>query len=217
MDVDGMIDYVQLHGFQDLSDAQVLAALNLAYRDLNNAYLWEYLAYQQTTPTVASSPNIGSGLSFPLRAVARIQDLTNNTILLPIRRDEAYGEWYSTTTGTPFAYHVFRDQASKTRLIALTPTPSGVYQMLVTYYIQPQALVIGGLETDIFVPVEFHDVLINGTLARLYNLNDDANQAQLFQALYNAGVQGMVAADGLSQVDRPDTIKVLLDYDEEMS
>ncbi len=208
MNVQQIVDTAQLHGFEDISDNDVLTFLNLTYQDLCGSFFWEFLTKRATVPTVQGQENLGIA---DLRAIQAIRNLTYDAPLEPLTQQEVVKRRYDLTQGQVLGYYISHSHTTNSKDVYLRSVPAGVYQLYVVYYRNPADLTLSDAATAIAVPIPGHEVLLNGLLYRLYKMNDDIGQMQLHKSLYDQGVANLMLLDGQSQVDRPETVDDLFE------
>lgn len=179
MDMSEILAELDDHGFADTSTVRKVAKVNDAYWDVSSRENWPFLASgSSTVNTVAGTSSIGLPSRF-MRAVSVAypdggtsliyQDYGDMSVLFPS---------LETTSGTP-QYYYFIGNA-----IHLYPVPDAIYALKVRYTVSPAELISTSVEADILIPMRHHQVLVMGALSALYAMEDDLEQAQLFDAKY---------------------------------
>lgn len=113
-----------------------------------------------------------------------------------------------TQRGDPVYYYFLGTQ------LRVSQIPAAASNLIRMRYIRKQAaLVQGDIESAILVPKEHHEVLLLGTLVKLYDLEDDTDLSVRFQQLYEKALQDMRSSVWMRQYDRPDHI-VITDRDD---
>lgn len=205
-----IIDLGQMHGFEDISDADMLKFLNLAYFDIGRRYPWNFLNLKiNTTLIVGASASQLTAAGVRVQAVKAAMHMDTGQVLQPIREDQTIKELsFSLQTGAangrPWAYYLGFSAGSKEPNVFPNPDTAYTIKWFVTRRLT--ALTLSDPETAILIPPEHHDVLLNAMLWRLYALNDDSDNVGMYQGFSENGIAQMVDSDMTTNSDRPDTI-----------
>ena len=93
---------------------------------------------------------------------------------------------------------------------------AGTAVLRMRYIKKHVALLQTDVEATILIPKEHHEVLLLGTLVKLYDLEDDTDLSVRFQQLYENKYQDMRGAMWMQQYDRPDHIVAVYEnYDDD--
>jgi hypothetical protein len=189
MDVSAMIAEIQEHGFEDMSSARIVAAINDAYHDVSSRIDWPWMRTVYTDYSVSGNTNLT--LSGSWKKIHKMICLTTKTII-------PYREYYelidengvinsaSITNGEPTNYYIWDDT------IKFWPPPDAVRQYSVWATIDTTDLTSSSVTADIAIPAKHHRVLVLGALKNLYPLNDDLGAAQYFEQQFEKRIQWMI-------------------------
>jgi len=93
------------------------------------------------------------------------------------------------------------------------PIPGATQTVTMKYIHWPAELVAVDVEAAIILPSRYHRrVLVNGTVYKLYLMEDDPELAREFKNLYEEAIERMRSDLWKRQYDQPDYVHVL-DYD----
>ena len=211
MDAPAILSEIDDHGFSDTSSTRKVALLNATYWRICGMKPWPFL--EKTVALNFDGTNaFPSNLPTDFKAVKSIWG-TNGPIhwnrLETLRR--AYGT-DMTTVGQPIYFYFLGTQL---RFYPVPPVGTGTLQM--DYIHRPAALTSATTEANIIIPLQYHRLLVAGTLVKLYRMEDDpenaAEFAQEFKELFNE----MFADMWQLQFDRPDQVFITdpeeFDYD----
>jgi hypothetical protein len=185
-----MIAELQDHGFDDASDARMMAVLNDAYWDACAREPWPFLE-KAVSMVVAASGTTSASWPTDFRAAQQITVSTAGAASgqkLDYMRSDDFTLQYGndTTTGVPRVWYMIGNTAY------FFPAASPAQQLYMLYLKQPAAIVDASVEADIAIPAAFHrSVIVNGALFKLYAMEDDTDIAPTFETYYERGLQNM--------------------------
>lgn len=166
-------------------DARILRYMNLVYGDLYRKTASAYPTLLQETETVTITSGSGSLTKNP-HYVVRVKDTGNNSNpIYPTSIDKIEDKDPDiSAAGTPTSFYVQGEKTLKTWPINSTTVS-------VRYIPSFTPLDSADAEADIKIPVEFHDILVWGTL--VYMAHDERDKAvmgeiQVAQSKYEIGI-----------------------------
>jgi hypothetical protein len=206
MTVAEMMSELSDHGFDDASDARMLAVLNDANRDACSRRPWPFLE-KTILLTFDGSSGVPTNSPSDLRAVTSVGIVaggdTCSTQPQWMRRDVWLSAYASamTTTGTPTVFTFLKGAPS------FYPIPPASMTIQMDYVCRPAALADNTAEADIEMPPDFHrNVIVNGALYKLYAMEDDTDIAPTFETYYENALQTMVEFCETQQYQRSDVV-----------
>jgi len=205
MDVSEILTELTDHGFEDTSTERKLAKVNDALWDIESREPWPFLEKTATLNFSGSSPS-PTNLPSDFKAVMWLYDITNGITLWPERLStirDAYGNTLAQVSDPANYYFV----GSDLRLYPMPPSSTGRFQL---DYVATQAEVIDTtLEAAILLPKRHHDAIVLGALWRLYKMEDDPENGNMFQIDYENKIQQMREDLFRQQYQRADRIFVI--------
>ena len=187
MDVQAFIDEIQNNrGFDDISAADILSVLNDTYHEFCATQPWPFLEKVAVVSTV-NGDNAPFAAVTDIRSVLAMVDTTNGYPIPKIRWDElikTYASALDETGNVIFWYKIGES-------FRVHPIPGEVSNLYLAYLCVEPELEITDLTADILIPARHQRILLHGALARLYQLNDDAESSVFQQNIYD---QRMVRA-----------------------
>jgi hypothetical protein len=196
MDVQEMFDEFTAHGFEDVEDARKLAVLNETYQDFCARMPWPFLERVREL-TFNGVSGVSSNMPTDFRAALKL--MGPNYRWVPMRDDDVLER--RTSTGMRYVYH-FRAGA-----LTVDPTPTSDQVATLLYIMYPEDLTDDSLEAEIVVPPRYHrSVLVNGSLYKLYALEDDTDLSATFERLYEKAIERGKNDLWRQQYDAPDYI-----------
>lgn len=206
-----ILDALSDYGFTDTTTTRKMEKLNSTIFDITTREPWPFmedtvdLNFDGSNPTPTNLPS-------DFQADLDLWDLSNGRKLQPMRLQEADARVNLALmqSGTPLYYYFI---GRKLMLAPIPPAGTATHRMR---YIKIHPTVQQtDPESAILVPVEHHEVVLLGTLVKLYDMEDDTDLSVRFQQLYEKAYQDMRGALWMRQYDRPDHIVVTdpFDYD----
>jgi hypothetical protein len=172
MTVDEILAELDDHGFVDTSTLRKLSKLNQVYRSVCARMNWPFLQASATlnfsgsaTPTnMPTDVKVVRGLTVPSTGYG-----------LSHRRLDSIRSRDLTLTGDPIHFYFNGNQLS------VYPVPSSGSTLTLDYTKRPAVLASGGSEASILIPSSHHGLLVDGTLYKLYIMEDDPELASFFR------------------------------------
>jgi hypothetical protein len=210
MDVPAIISDIDDHGFEDTSPTRKLAVIQDVYNDVLTREAWPFLeAFIRLTFTGSSDQSNNLPADFRAVLTAKVE---NGQRLQWMRYDEferRYGSNTQYVVDNPLVYYFLGNE------LHFFPAPSSTVFVRMAYIKRPNVLTASGAgsnESDLLLPKEFHrSVLVNGSLYKLYALEDDAELAGGFQTYFEEGLQKMREFAWRKQYDWPEVIETSWD------
>lgn len=210
MDVSEILSELVDHGFEDTSTERKLAKINDALWDIESREPWPFLEktvalnFDGTSPTPTNMPA-------DYKQALWLYDNTNGITIWPERLStirDRYGNQLTTVSDPSVYYFV----GNTLRLYPIPPASTSRVQL---DYIATQPEVI---ETDvsatILLPPRHHQAIVLGALYRLYKMEDDPENGNMFQVDYENKIQQMREDLFRRQYQRTDHIFVIDEDDE---
>jgi hypothetical protein len=203
--VQDILDSIDDHGFSDLTTAQKLKAVNDAYLEMAGRASWPSFTLSNT-----ATVNNATGLVAFSATAFRVLEMAQGTHLLKEITPQVYfraivAKGLASATKDALQYY-YRTQAASGGQPQTNVWPLPVTNNLsvsVLYMPQPTLLVQAGAESTILFPREFHWVILQGALKKLYALEDDLEEAAYFRTEYENGVATMMQSLLVKPEDRP--------------
>jgi len=199
------------HGFGDVDSSQQLSVINDTLWDVIGREKWPFrektttLNFDGVSPTPTNWPT-------DIRQVIWIADTTSGNAVLPERLETIRSQYTGnlTTVADPAGFYYFVGYTPY-----FYPIPSASTGRYTLDYVARQAkLNTASVEADILLPLEYHRIIVLGALVRLYLMDDDTEEAPMFQQQFDAMFQNMREELLRRQYQRPDRIFVTDEYDE---
>lgn len=187
MDVADILSDLDDHGFEDTEEERKLAILNETYWDICGLEPWPFLEKTVTLTFTGSS-----SVPVNLTAVATLTDLH---AVISMNRDGTsfgrldhmdYDEWLSrfasqSTTAGVARYFYFIGSA-----LHVYPIPGAADTVTLFYIMTPPELTAATTEASIVIPPQYHrGLLVNGSLVKLYAMEDDLDIGAGFNQFYD--------------------------------
>lgn len=212
MDVTDILSRLTAMGFEDTADDDKMDAINDTLWDIESRQNWPWALKSVVLPATAGVAAIAVPSDF--KQVKWITDtLTGNSIwwerLDTIRN--RYGNQL-TTQQDPYSFYFVGDDPM---WFPIPPDTSASRYILDYYAIQPE-LTTTSLEADILLPKRHHRMITIGSAAKLYQVEDDPEQAAANKADFEQRLLTAQADQQQKQFVNPDRIFVI-DEDDEWS
>jgi hypothetical protein len=214
MDVQDIIDVLDLHGFEDVEEADKVSVINDTLQEINTREPWPFLEVMVDLDASADVDADGKvtvpGMTPP--EVASVLDIINTDdygrSISWIRRDEHFKRNATSldATGTPYKYFFVNND------LYLYPIPdTGNFRLT---FLQVQALVdASDTEDALLLPIRHHRLVALGALYKLHSQEDDPENAALFKGQFDEKLILMRQDLFKKQWDRPDSILVVDEED----
>lgn len=204
-----IIDALSDYGFTDTTTIRKMEKINDTIFDITSREPWPFM---ETSATLDFDGTNAAPINTPddLQAVMDIVRLDTGRKLQPLRLQEADGvlQLALTQSGPPLYYYFLGGE------LLISQIPSAATGLMRMRYIRVHPTV---LQTDpesaILVPKQHHEVVLLGTLVKLYDMEDDTDLSVRFQQLYEKAYQDMRGSIWMRQYDRPDHIVITDAYD----
>lgn len=200
------------HGFEDTSSIRKVAILNDTVWDVCSREPWPFL---EDSVTLTYGGSLATASNFPtdFSKVLSLTDPTNGTTIRWERWEVVQKQYPTTMTDTGLgAPQLYYNRANE---INVYPVPSSSDTLTLNYIKWPTELTANSVEADILIPPRHQRVVLLGTLAKLYAMEDDPELSALFKEDYENRI-GMMREDLIRfQYDLADHIFVVNedDYD----
>lgn len=206
MTVQEMLDEMDDHGFSDVAVTRKLQFLNRVYKSICARQKWPFLETElvNTVSAGTTAITIAADWRETLKLSVYSGSQTDITSLRPEQFEylrDHFGDLESTSARGRPIYYYFEGNA-----ISLYPIPDQTYSVIHEYLKRPASLVQADIETAILVPPDHHDVLVLGTLSKLYKMEDDSDLAADFKNDFNEALFFMTADVLIRQSDKPEHI-----------
>lgn len=211
MTVPEILALIDSNGFADTSTVDKMSLLNQTYYDVCGREEWPFLeAVNSSLATTVSQATISS-IPANIREIEAVVNTSTGRTLTPERYDILLKSYSSTftQTGEPRYY------AFIAHTLQLFPLPDAAYNLTLVYLVYPTPLLSTDVEATILVPPRHHQALVEGTLAKLYKLEDDMELSMASNAEFEKVI--MTMKDDLfrrTSADRADRIYVVDEWDD---
>lgn len=205
MDVSEIVEELLSHGFEDTDTNQKIRVINDTVWDIESREPWPFLEKTVALNFSGASPS-PTNMPTDVKAVTWLFDTINGISIWPERLStirDRYGVNIN-QVGDPASYYFV---AGNLRLYPVPPAATGRYQL---DYIASQAELTGtSLEADILLPPRHHRAIVLGSLWRLYKMEDDPENGNMFQIDFENKLQQMREDLFRRQYQRSDQIFVI--------
>jgi hypothetical protein len=210
MTVQDIIDALSDYGFTDTTTTRKMEKINATLWDITSREPWPFM---QTTIDLTFDGINAVATNSPTDFQSALDLIRQDTgrKLQPLRMEEADAELNLAlaSTGLP-SYYYFIGNA-----LNFAPIPPAGLVVRMRYVKKHAALLQTDVEAAILIPREHHEVLLYGTLVKLYDLEDDTDLSVRFQQLYENKYQDMRGAIWMKQYDRPQRIQIVDQYSDD--
>jgi hypothetical protein len=204
MNVSDILDELANHGFSDTSDTQKMRVIQDTIWEIESIEPWPWrgktilLTWDGINPTPTNMPS-------DFGAVKWMYDTANGVSLWPERWDTIRGKFGNqlTVVSDPMYYYF---QGTQLRLY---PIPKTTAAIQMDYFANQAILTTSSLEATINLPPRFHRIITLGALVKLYEMEDDPENGQVFEGRYNEKLQRMKSEMDKQQYQRADRIFVV--------
>lgn len=210
MDVSAILTELTDHGFEDETTERKLAMINDTLWDIESREPWPFLVKTATLNFDGSSAS-PTNLPTDFKQVLWLYDNTNAITLWPERLStvrDRYGNQLSTVSDPSVYYFV----GNSLRLYPIPTASTGRFQL--DYVATQEAVTETSLEATILLPKRHHRAIVLGALWRLYKMEDDPENGNMFQIDYENKIQQMREDVFRQQYQRADQIFVIDEDDE---
>lgn len=196
-----ILDELNDHGFTDTSTTRKLAVINDTIFDIVSRQPWPFLeAVLDLTFDGSSATPTNWPTDF--RALLTLVNSSTGDKLEWLRLDDIYRRQGNqiTLVDVPTNFYF----VGKT--LKVWPVPPSGTTLHMPYLRKQVAVGASDPESAILIPAEHHRAISLGALYKLYDMEDDFDISQRFQAEYEARLQTMVGELFESQYDRPERV-----------
>lgn len=188
MDMSEILAELDDHGFADTSSTRKVSTINDTYWDICAREDWPFLEVASSTPSTAVGV---SALTMPTRFL-RVIALSNTPGVFSLLYEDYENmaklfPTLETLQGTPQYYYFLGS------VIHLYPVPNAIVAMRLRYTTWPAELLVGEVEAGFIIPPRHHRALVLGALSKLYSMEDDLEQAQMFDTKFEERILHMKA------------------------
>jgi len=205
MDVSEILSELVDHGFEDTSTERKMAKINDAVWDIESREPWPFLEKTLALNFDGASPT-PTNMPTDFKTTLWIYDNTNGVTIWPERLStirDRYGNQI-TQVSDPASYYFI---AGQIRLYPVPPSSAGRFQL--DYIATQPELTENSLQASILLPTRHHQVIVLGALWRLYKMEDDPENGNMFQTDYENKIQQMHEDLFRRQYQRSDQIFVV--------
>ena len=206
-----ILDALSDYGFTDTTTTRKMEKINSTIHDITTREPWPFME-DSIDLNFDGSSAVPSNFPSDFQAELDVMDLSTGRKLQPLRLQEADARVNLSLTevATPLYYYFIGRQLM---VAPIQPAGSATHRMRYVR-VHPDVLQTDP-ESAILVPKEHHEVVLLGTLVKLYDMEDDTDLSVRFQQLYEKKYSDMRGAIWMRQYDRPQHIVVTdaHDYD----
>lgn len=210
MTIQDIIDALGDYGFTDTTTPRKMEKINAAVWDITSREPWPFM---QTSIDLTFDGVNAVATNSPSDFQAALDLIRQDTgrKLNPLRLEEAdYELNLALATVDLPRYYYFIGNA-----LNFAPIPPAGTVVRMRYVKKHPLLVQTDIESAILVPREHHEVVLYGTLVKLYDLEDDTDLSVRFQQLYENKYQDMRGSIWMKQYDRPQHIQIIDQYSDD--
>lgn len=206
-----MLSELDDHGFSDTTTTRKLVELNDALHDVCSREPWPFL---EKTLQLSFDGTSGLASNFPsdFRQMLTVTDPSTGSTINAERADVIRKRNASQLTYSA-APTWFYEEAGKVKVF---PIPSSGYKLDSLYLCVHPTIDGSTLESGILIPARHSRVVVVGALYKLYALEDDPENSQLFKSEFEDRILKMREDLVRTQYDRPDRIWVVDEDDWDM-
>jgi hypothetical protein len=206
--VDELLTSMNEFGFEDTDISEKTNALNFAIKNITQRKLWSFLD-TVVTLTFSGSSATPSNVPSDLRAVRKMIDNATGR-RIRFKRTDDMEEQYGTTltqSGDPYFYYF------EGRTLKVYQVPSATTTARLRYARFAGKVQSGDPESSIIVPPDGHEAVLFRALQHLYDLEDDSELAQRFEAKAENSIALLAETFEVLQTDEAEYIHVVDDDD----
>jgi hypothetical protein len=174
------------HGFDDTPTERKLAVMNETLWDVAGLEPWSVLIkgvnlnFSGASPTPTNWPS-------DFRAIASVNRTDIVKRLARWRLDDFQDHYSSRSTeaGNPLLFYF---EGATFKVWQVPAAATGLVRLEYIYW--PGSITENSVEADIWLPPQYHrQLIVNGSLYKLYLMEDDPELASAFQQLYDRGIE----------------------------
>lgn len=202
-----IITTLDAHGFEDTNSTEKVSIINDVVSDVCSREPWPFLVKNLTLTFTGNAYPSNWPADFRQVDEGGITDPSTGNIVSWERRGTVKKRYANilTQVGTPQLYYFLGTRAQ------FIPVPGSGTTLDMDYLCKHPTLTDTSLEAEILIPSNHHRIITLGALVRLFSMEDDPENAQLFSSQYEGRIQTMREELSRLQYDRPDRIIVLED------
>lgn len=210
MDVSDILSRLTAMGFEDTADDDKMDAINDTLWDVTSREQWPWRIKSASLPMTAgdSSPPVPADFN----QVKWITDTTTGNSLWWERLDTIRNRYGSqlTTQQDPWCFYFIGDTLN----VYPIPPDNSASRYILDYYANQAELTTTSLQADILLPPQHHRIITLGAAAKLYQIEDDPEQAAANKSDYEQRIATMKHDLIKKQFVNPDQIFVIDEDDE---
>jgi hypothetical protein len=194
-----IIDALSDYGFTDTTSIRKMEKINATVFDITTREPWPFMEASANLNFDGTSP-VPTNLPADFQSALDVVRLDTGYKLRPLRLQEADARMHLALeeNGEPFYYYFIGRELR----VAQVPA-AGDDQMRLRYIRVHPTVEQTDPESAFLIPKEHHEVILLGTLVKLYDLEDDTDLSVRFQQLYEDAYMKMRGSLWMRQYDRP--------------
>jgi len=198
-----IVSVINDYGFEDTSSNTKLAMLNDTISEFCALEPWPFLE-SDVTLTFSGSSAVPTNIPSDFRASLVIVDPVTGRNIRPERLDtlEKSAAGLLTQSGDPLFYYFEGGQ------LRFAGVPTASFTARMRYLRLHPTVTVDTTSSGYLIPVRHWWVLIFGTLAKLYDLDDDPEMSDRMEAHYDKKVAKIRSELWKTQYDEPDYVVV---------
>jgi hypothetical protein len=206
MTVNEILSELDDHGFVDTATPRKLSKLNQVYKSVSARKAWPFLETALNLTFNGSSP-IPTNAPSDIRTVTGVHRAAESAGISHRRLSDIRVK-DETLVGDPIHFYFIGSTLN------FWPVPPSGTTLTLDYIKRPVNLADGGSEASILIPTSYHGLLVDGTLYKLYIMEDDPELATFFKGEFNERL-GELYTEFEKQTVTPDVIAMVdpEDYD----
>ena len=210
MTVQDILDALSDYGFTDTTTPRKLEKINATIFDMTAREPWPFMQ-KSIDLTFDGASAIPTNWPTDFQSALDLIRQDTGHKLQPKRLEEMDAEMNLSLdqVGSARWYYFLGNQLK----VAYIPPAGTVIRM--RYVSVHPAVVQTDPASAILVPVQHHEVILLGTLVKLYDLEDDTDLSVRFQQLYENKYQDMRSSIWMKQYDRPQFIQIVDQYSDD--
>jgi hypothetical protein len=191
------------HGFSDTSTSTKLDFLNDTASEFCALEPWPFLE-ASITLTFSGSSNVAANNPADFRSSVKIVDPTSGRKVRPERLDtlESSAATLLTENGEPLVYYFEAGQ------LRFAPIPPATFTARMRYLRLHPDITADTAAAGYLIPQRHWQVLVYGTLAKLYDLDDDPEMSDRMERHFDKKVAKIRAELWKQQYDEPDYVAI---------
>jgi hypothetical protein len=212
MNVSDAITVINNHGFEDTDDTQKMWAIQDAIWEIDGMEPWPYLLKSLDLNFNGTNP-YPSNLPTDLARVKWATRYSDGDAIWP-ERLETFRMRYGNTSLQSGAPQLFYFVGQQLRFWPVPPSGNAV--VLLDYRAWQPVLTTVSTESAILMPARYHTAWVFGALVRLYNADDDPENASIKKQEMEDRV-GKMRADLLQQQEMRSDVVIVTDPEDDLA